>query len=121
MSGSGPVWVAGFVTARAARGPPAFPTAGLRGIRQYPRSWAQGGRGAVIGDPAYGWGWEGVAMRVTKEIGHIILNVTDVERSTRLYCDVVRSRVSRYRPDGTSAFLTGGVVHHTTAPSNAPA
>jgi len=29
--------------------------AGLRGIRQYPRSWAQGGRGAVIGDPAHGW------------------------------------------------------------------
>ena len=29
--------------------------AGLRGIRQYPRSWAQGGRGAVIGDPTYGW------------------------------------------------------------------
>src|SRR6266581_7230407 len=35
--------------------PSAFPTAGLRAIRQYSRSWAQGGRGAVIGDPAYGW------------------------------------------------------------------
>src|SRR5262245_54118124 len=81
---------------------PAFPTAGLRGIRQYPRSL------------------EGVAMSVPKEIGHIVLNVTDVERSTRFYRDVVGFQVSRYRPDGTGAFLTCGVVHHNLPCSKRP-
>src|SRR5438552_18857993 len=103
MSGSGPVWVAGFVTARAARGPPAFPTAGLRGIRQYPRPWAQGGRGAVIGDPAYGWGREGGAMSGPKESGHLVPNVTDGERSTRLHRDAVGFQVSRDRHGGGRA------------------
>src|SRR5436309_11723946 len=54
-------------------------------------------------------------MSVPKEIGHIVLNVTDVERSTRFYRDVVGFQVSRYRPDGTGAFLTCGVVHHNLA------
>jgi len=60
-------------------------------------------------------------MSVPKEIGHIVLNVTDVERSTRFYRDVVRFQVSRYRPDGTGAFLTCGVVHHNLALFKAPA
>ena len=60
-------------------------------------------------------------MSVPKEIGHIVPNVTDVERSTRFYRDVVGFQVSRYRPDGTGAFLTCGVVHHNLALFKAPA
>jgi catechol 2,3-dioxygenase len=52
---------------------------------------------------------------VPKEIGHLVLNVTDVERSTRFYRDVVGFQVSQQRPDGTGVFLTCGVVHHNLA------
>ena len=58
---------------------------------------------------------------VPKEIGHLVLNVTDVERSTKFYRDVVGFQVSRFRPDGTGAFLTCGVVHHNLALFKAPA
>jgi catechol 2,3-dioxygenase-like lactoylglutathione lyase family enzyme len=34
-------------------------------------------------------------MSVPKEIGHLVLNVTDVERSTKFYRDVVGFKVSR--------------------------
>jgi catechol 2,3-dioxygenase len=60
-------------------------------------------------------------MSAPKEIGHLVLNVTDVERSTKFYRDVVGFQVSRYRPDGTGAFLTCGVVHHNLALFKAPA
>jgi catechol-2,3-dioxygenase len=60
-------------------------------------------------------------MSVPKEIGHLVLNVSDVERSTKFYRDVVGFQVSRYRPDGTGAFLTCGVVHHNLALFKAPA
>jgi catechol 2,3-dioxygenase len=56
-----------------------------------------------------------------KEIGHVVLNVTDVERSTKFYRDVVGFQVSRFRPDGTGAFLTCGIVHHNLALFKAPA
>ncbi len=59
-------------------------------------------------------------MSVPKEIGHLVLNVTDVERSTEFYRDVVGFQVSRYRPNGTGAFLTCGVVHHNLALFKAP-
>jgi catechol 2,3-dioxygenase len=59
-------------------------------------------------------------MSVPKEIGHLVLNVTDVERSTAFYRDVVGFQVSRYRPNGTGAFLTCGVVHHNLALFKAP-
>ena len=59
-------------------------------------------------------------MSAPKEIGHIVLNVTDVKRSTEFYRDVVGFQVSRYRPDGTGAFLTCGVVHHNLALFKAP-
>jgi catechol 2,3-dioxygenase len=59
-------------------------------------------------------------MSVPKEIGHVVLNVSDVERSTKFYRDVVGFQVSRYRPDGTGAFLTCGVVHHNLALFKAP-
>lgn len=60
-------------------------------------------------------------MSVPQEIGHLVLNVTDVERSTRFYRDVVGFQVARYRPDGSGAFLTCGVIHHNLALFKAPA
>ena len=60
-------------------------------------------------------------MSVPKEIGHLVLNVTDVKRSTRFYRDVVGFQVSGQRPDGSGAFLTCGVVHHNLALFKAPA
>lgn len=59
-------------------------------------------------------------MSVPKNIGHLVLNVTDVERSTKFYCDVVGFQLARYRPNGTGAFLTCGVVHHNLALFKAP-
>jgi catechol 2,3-dioxygenase len=56
-----------------------------------------------------------------REIGHVVLNVTDVERSARFYRDVVGFQLARYRPDGSAAFLTCGVVHHNLALFKAPA
>lgn len=55
-----------------------------------------------------------------REIGHVVLNVTDVERSAKFYRDVVGFQVSRFRPDGSAAFLTCGVVHHNLALFRAP-
>lgn len=60
-------------------------------------------------------------MGAPKEIGHLVLNVTDVERSTKFYRDVVGFQVARFRPDGSGAFLTCGVVHHNLALFKAPA
>lgn len=60
-------------------------------------------------------------MNVPQEIGHLVLNVTDVERSTKFYRDVVGFQLARYRPDGSGAFLTCGVVHHNLALFRAPA
>jgi catechol 2,3-dioxygenase len=60
-------------------------------------------------------------MSVPQEIGHVVLNVTDVERSTKFYRDVVGFQVARYRPDGSGAFLTCGVIHHNLALFRAPA
>ena len=59
-------------------------------------------------------------MSAPKEIGHLVLNVSDVERSTAFYRDVVGFQVARYRPGGTGTFLTCGVVHHNLALFKAP-
>ncbi len=59
-------------------------------------------------------------MSRPKEIGHVVLNVTNVERSTTFYRDVVGFQVARYRPNGTGVFLTCGVVHHNLALFKAP-
>jgi catechol 2,3-dioxygenase len=59
-------------------------------------------------------------MGVPKEIGHLVLNVSDVERSTKFYRDVVGFQVARSRPNGTGAFLTCGVIHHNLALCKAP-
>jgi catechol-2,3-dioxygenase len=56
-----------------------------------------------------------------KEIGHLVLNVSDVARSTAFYRDVVGFQVARYGPDGNRCFLTCGVMHHNLALFKAPA
>src|SRR5262249_402850 len=66
------------------------------------------------------WNGEAITMSVTQEIGHLVLNVSDVERSTKFYRDVVGFQLARYRPNGTGAFLTCGVVHHNLALFKAP-
>ena len=60
-------------------------------------------------------------MSVPKEIGHLVLNVSDVARSTAFYRDVVGFQVSRYGPGGNRNFLTCGVMHHNLALFKAPA
>ncbi len=60
-------------------------------------------------------------MSVPREIGHLVLNVSDVARSTAFYRDVVGFQVARYGPDGNRAFLTCGVYHHNLALFKAPA
>lgn len=60
-------------------------------------------------------------MTTPKVIGHIVLNVSDVERSTRFYTDIVGFELARMRPDRSGAFLTCGIVHHNLALFKAPA
>jgi catechol 2,3-dioxygenase len=59
-------------------------------------------------------------MSAPRAIGHIVLNVGDVERSVQFYRDVVGFEVSRYQPGGTTAFLTCGAIHHDLALFKAP-
>ena len=59
-------------------------------------------------------------MGIPRSIGHIVLNVTDVERSTWFYTDIVGFDLARMRPDRSGAFLTCGVVHHNLALFKAP-
>jgi catechol 2,3-dioxygenase len=59
-------------------------------------------------------------MSVPKEIGHLVLNVSDVARSTAFYRDVVGFQVARYGPEGNRTFLTCGVMHHNLALFKAP-
>lgn len=60
-------------------------------------------------------------MSNPRAIGHIVLNVSDVERSTKFYTDIVGFELARMRPDRSGAFLTCGVVHHNLALFKAPA
>lgn len=60
-------------------------------------------------------------MSQPRSIGHLVLNVSDVERSTKFYRDVVGFELARMRPDRSGAFLTCGVVHHNLALFKAPA
>lgn len=59
-------------------------------------------------------------MSVPKEVCHLVLNVTDVERSTKSDRDVMGFQMSGYRPDRMGAFLTCGVVHHNLVRLKAP-
>jgi catechol-2,3-dioxygenase len=54
-------------------------------------------------------------MSAPRDIGHLVLNVSNCERSTAFYRDVVGFQVSRYVPGGKRTFLTCGVVHHNLA------
>lgn len=60
-------------------------------------------------------------MSAPKEIGHLVLNVSDVARSTAFYRDVVGFQVARYGPSGKRNFLTCGVAHHNLALFETPA
>ncbi len=60
-------------------------------------------------------------MSKPQGIGHIVLNVSDVERSARFYTEIVGFQLARMRPDKSGAFLTCGVVHHNLALFKAPA
>ena len=59
-------------------------------------------------------------MSIPRTIGHLVLNVADVERSTAFYRDIVGFELARMRPDRSGAFLTCGVVHHNLALFKAP-
>ena len=60
-------------------------------------------------------------MTVPRTIGHVVLSVSDVERSIQFYRDVVGFQLAGYRPGGPGAFLTCGRVHHNLALFQAPA
>ncbi len=51
-------------------------------------------------------------------VGHLVLNVKDVEASTRFYTEILGFEISRQGPQG--AFLTCGKIHHDLALFKAP-
>ena len=53
-------------------------------------------------------------MAKPKRIGHLVLNVKDVDASTKFYTDVLGFEVALERP-GFGTFLTCGRVHHDLA------
>jgi catechol 2,3-dioxygenase len=53
-----------------------------------------------------------------KRIGHLVLNVKDVEVSEKFYTEVLGFEISVKRPFGT--FLTCGKIHHDLALFQAP-
>ena len=52
-------------------------------------------------------------MAQPKRIGHIVLNVKDVEASTTFYTDVIGFQIAIQKKDAT--FLTCGQIHHDLA------
>jgi len=52
-------------------------------------------------------------MPYPKRIGHIVLNVKDVEASTKFYTDILGFQIALQKED--AAFLTCGKVHHDLA------
>jgi catechol 2,3-dioxygenase len=57
-------------------------------------------------------------MAKPKRVGHLVLNVKDLEASTRFYTEILGFDVSLRRPTGT--FLTCGKIHHDLALFQAP-
>ena len=55
-----------------------------------------------------------------KKVGHLVLNVKDVEASTKFYTDILGFEIAVERPDGSATFLTCGQQHHDLALFKAP-
>ena len=55
-----------------------------------------------------------------KRIGHLVLNVSDVEASEKFYTDLLGFEIATKRPDGSATFLTCGEIHHDLALFKAP-
>ena len=53
-------------------------------------------------------------MAKPKRIGHLVLNVKDVDASTKFYTDVLGFEIALERP-GFGTFLTCGKIHHDLA------
>ena len=53
-------------------------------------------------------------MAKPKRIGHLVINVKDVDASTKFYTDVLGFEVALERP-GFGTFLTCGRIHHDLA------
>ncbi len=58
-------------------------------------------------------------MPKPKRIGHLVINVKDVDASTKFYTEVLGFEVALERP-GFGTFLTCGSVHHDLALFQAP-
>src|SRR6266446_987741 len=52
-------------------------------------------------------------MPTPKRVGHVVLNVSNVEASTKFYTEVLGFEISRQTDFGT--FLTCGKIHHHVA------
>ncbi len=57
-------------------------------------------------------------MAKPMRVGHLVLNVKDVEASTKFYTEVLGFDIAIQRPTGT--FLTCGKIHHDLALFQAP-
>ena len=57
-------------------------------------------------------------MAKPMRVGHLVLNVKDLEASTKFYTEVLGFEVAIQRPTGT--FLTCGKIHHDLALFQAP-
>lgn len=50
-----------------------------------------------------------------KQVGHLVLNVSDVAASTKFYTEILGFDIAVQRPDGSATFLTCGEIHHDLA------
>ena len=55
-----------------------------------------------------------------KRVGHLVINVRDMETSVKFYRDVLGFEIAVQRPDGSGTFFTCGKVHHDLALFLAP-
>ena len=57
-------------------------------------------------------------MAKPKRVGHLVLNVKNLDHSTKFYTDILGFEIALQRPTGT--FLTCGKIHHALALFQAP-
>ena len=57
-------------------------------------------------------------MAKPKRVGHLVLNVKNLDQSTKFYTDILGFEIALQRPTGT--FLTCGKIHHDLALFQAP-